>query len=183
MNRQYKQVLEWHLKYGVPVYDTPHTPTPERVKLRADLIREEFAELKEAHDEGDILHIAKECADLVYVIYGAALEFGDTDFASHKPFCFITSFSSDYCISKMVQTMQYGIDRIDTPYLLIYVEKYIQSIGLKDNFPRIFDEVHRSNMSKGTNGVPVFREDGKILKGEDFSPANLDFLKDKSKQQ
>ncbi len=35
-------------------------------------------------------------------------------------------------------------------------------------------EVHRSNMSKlGTDGKPVIREDGKVLKGPDFSEPNL----------
>jgi len=34
-------------------------------------------------------------------------------------------------------------------------------------------EVHRSNMSKLDDGAPVLREDGKILKGPDYSPPNL----------
>ena len=38
-----------------------------------------------------------------------------------------------------------------------------------------FEEVHSSNMSKlGPNGVPVRREDGKILKGPDFREPNLE---------
>lgn len=39
---------------------------------------------------------------------------------------------------------------------------------------RAFAEVHRSNMSKlGADGKPVVREDGKILKGPNYSPPNL----------
>lgn len=35
-------------------------------------------------------------------------------------------------------------------------------------------EVQRSNMSKlGEDGHPIFREDGKVLKGPKFSPPNL----------
>jgi hypothetical protein len=35
-------------------------------------------------------------------------------------------------------------------------------------------EVHRSNMSKlGENGRPIYREDGKILKGPNYSPPDL----------
>lgn len=35
-------------------------------------------------------------------------------------------------------------------------------------------EVHRSNMSKlGEDGKPILREDGKVLKGENYSPPNL----------
>ena len=39
---------------------------------------------------------------------------------------------------------------------------------------KCFDEVHRSNMSKlGEDGKPIYREDGKVLKGESFSEPNL----------
>jgi hypothetical protein len=35
-------------------------------------------------------------------------------------------------------------------------------------------EVHRSNMSKlGPDGKPVLREDGKVLKGPNYSPADI----------
>ncbi len=37
-----------------------------------------------------------------------------------------------------------------------------------------FQEVHRSNMSKlGEDGKPIFREDGKVLKGPNYSPPDL----------
>lgn len=46
--------------------------------------------------------------------------------------------------------------------------------GLHDKMTLLFDEVHRSNMSKlDENGSPVKREDGKILKSKLFSPPNL----------
>lgn len=38
-----------------------------------------------------------------------------------------------------------------------------------------FEEVHRSNMSKlGVDGKPIYRQDGKVLKGPNYSPPNLD---------
>lgn len=38
----------------------------------------------------------------------------------------------------------------------------------------LFDEVHRSNMSKlDENGKPIFREDGKVTKGPNYSPPQL----------
>lgn len=38
-----------------------------------------------------------------------------------------------------------------------------------------FAEVHRSNMSKlGEDGNPIYREDGKVLKGPRYSPPNLE---------
>lgn len=38
-------------------------------------------------------------------------------------------------------------------------------------------EVHRSNMSKlNVDGKPIFREDGKILKGPYYEPPNLEII-------
>ena len=39
---------------------------------------------------------------------------------------------------------------------------------------RVFAEVHRSNMSKlGENGRPIYRDDGKVLKGPTYSPPDI----------
>lgn len=39
----------------------------------------------------------------------------------------------------------------------------------------VFEEVHRSNMSKmGDDGKAVFREDGKVLKGPNYTKPNLE---------
>lgn len=41
--------------------------------------------------------------------------------------------------------------------------------GLQHKIEEIFDEIHRSNMSKlDNNGQPIFREDGKILKSNNY---------------
>ena len=53
---------------------------------------------------------------------------------------------------------------------IIYVaEGTLVALGV---YPAAYDEVHRSNMSKlGRDGKPIRREDGKALKGPDYSPA------------
>jgi len=39
---------------------------------------------------------------------------------------------------------------------------------------RVFAEVHRSNMSKlGADGKPIYREDGKVLKGPGYTPPDV----------
>jgi predicted HAD superfamily Cof-like phosphohydrolase len=39
---------------------------------------------------------------------------------------------------------------------------------------RVFEEVHDSNMSKlGADGKPVYREDGKFMKGPNYRPADI----------
>jgi predicted HAD superfamily Cof-like phosphohydrolase len=41
--------------------------------------------------------------------------------------------------------------------------------GLQYKIEEIFDEIHRSNMSKlDENGKPIYREDGKILKSKNY---------------
>ena len=41
----------------------------------------------------------------------------------------------------------------------------------------VFDRVHQSNMSKlGEDGKPIYREDGKVMKGPNYQPPKLDDL-------
>lgn len=50
----------------------------------------------------------------------------------------------------------------------------VLEFGLQDKFISLFTEVQRSNMSKlDENGKPIFREDGKVLKSDLWSPPNL----------
>ena len=46
--------------------------------------------------------------------------------------------------------------------------------GLQDKIVEVFEEIQRSNMSKlSTDGSPVIREDGKILKGPNYFKPNI----------
>ena len=51
--------------------------------------------------------------------------------------------------------------------------------GLQHKIEEVFDEIHRSNMSKlDEEGKPIFREDGKVLKGKGYFRPNIrDILK------
>lgn len=122
-------VREWHQKFGVPVAGKPTVPSMDRRNLRISLIREEFIEFCEAsgavdpgmpnYCKGDLTEAADALADILYVVYGAALEWG------------------------------------------IPIEE-------------VFAEVHRSNMSKvWPDGTVHYREDGKVLKPPDYSPADV----------
>lgn len=51
----------------------------------------------------------------------------------------------------------------------------ILCFGLQDKFDQIFQEVQNSNMSKlGEDGNPIYREDGKILKGPNYFKPNIE---------
>ena len=46
--------------------------------------------------------------------------------------------------------------------------------GLQDKIEDVFYEIQRSNMSKlGEDGQPIFREDGKVLKGPNYIKPNI----------
>lgn len=118
-------VREFHEAFGLPVAESVTVPDTDRIALRRSLIREESNEA--IHELSGFLYsfgkaenLAKELADLLYVTYGCALEF--------------------------------GID-----------------------LDKVFEEVHRSNMSKlGEDGKPIYREDGKVIKGPNYRPPNLE---------
>ncbi|WP_454934888.1 GNAT family N-acetyltransferase [Actinomyces oris] len=134
-------VRRFHHVYGLPVQTDGASLERESLDMRMSLIAEEFSELvgavygqaaraeiessyrrAAAADDGarDTVETADALADLIYVIYGMALETG-IDLAS------------------------------------------------------VLAEVQRSNMSKlGADGKPVYREDGKVLKGPDYFPPNVE---------
>ena len=134
-------VRRFHHVYGLPVQTDGASLERESLGMRMSLIAEEFSELvgavygqaaraeiessyrrAVAADDGtrDTVETADALADLIYVIYGMALETG-IDLAS------------------------------------------------------VLAEVQRSNMSKlGADGKPVYREDGKVLKGPDYFPPNVE---------
>ncbi len=47
--------------------------------------------------------------------------------------------------------------------------------GLQDKIEAVFDEIQRSNMSKlGADGLPIYREDGKVIKGPNYFKPNFE---------
>ena len=48
------------------------------------------------------------------------------------------------------------------------------SHGMQDKMETIFNEIQRSNMSKiGANGKPIYRADGKVMKGPNYFKPNI----------
>ncbi len=47
--------------------------------------------------------------------------------------------------------------------------------GMQDKITAVFNEIQRSNMSKlGEDGKPIYREDGKVLKGPNYFKPNIE---------
>lgn len=52
--------------------------------------------------------------------------------------------------------------------------------GLQYKIEEVYDEIHRSNMSKlDDEGQPIFREDGKIMKSKNYFKPNIKNILDK----
>ena len=115
----FEKVKTFMESFGQEVKDKPKLPDENIVDLRLNLINEEFVELLNATNEGDIVSIADALTDLLYVVYGAGHAFGL-------------------------------------------------------NLDKCFEEVHESNMSKFDNGIPIYRDDGKVLKSDTYRPPDLE---------
>ena len=67
---------EFHAAFELGAKDQPTKPPRKLSRLRFDLLEEEFDEYADAEDRRDLVQIADALADMVYVIYGTALEYG-----------------------------------------------------------------------------------------------------------
>ena len=76
MTNEQSMVAEFHQAFQIVAASTPTLPDEHTRALRETLIREESNELKEAFEQGDLAAIAKELADLLYVVYGTAVSCG-----------------------------------------------------------------------------------------------------------
>lgn len=179
-------VREFNLKYGYPAPTTPTPTTDEQKRLRAKLISEEVHELNEAwHTEPqDMKHIMKELCDVFYVLAGYYVENGienkgfdsnimlqDKKIESDKMGDYIV-----YIVESSNKLQKHDCSRFAVALIEMSALLFASFFANRETIFRAFDAVHASNMSKGTNGVPVFNEHGKLMKGEDYKEADLSFL-------
>ena len=53
----------------------------------------------------------------------------------------------------------------------------ILSHGMQYKIEEVFEEIQKSNMSKlGADGKPIYREDGKVLKGPNYFKPNIESI-------
>ena len=54
--------------------------------------------------------------------------------------------------------------------------------GMQNVIEEVFEEIHKSNLSKlDENGKPIYREDGKVIKGPNYFPPNIEKIMKKYK--
>lgn len=76
MKTQLTQLKEFHTVVNSQWQDTPALTDDTNRDFRIKLMREEFNEVAEAMKEGDLAHIAKELADLLYTVFGTVGTYG-----------------------------------------------------------------------------------------------------------
>ena len=88
----------------------------------------------------------------------------------------------DSCYAVCYPKVKLDIDKVEQADaigdMLYLVFGAVIDAGLEDKIEAIFDEIHRSNMSKLENGKPIYREDGKVKKGKDYFPPNIKAILD-----
>lgn len=198
MNKLLSDVKIFHETYLIPIATTPTIPNQNRIDLRLNLIKEEIKELDVAINNKDIIEVTDALVDLMYVINGALLEFGLHNKIFDDSYDFVTFFNSTVPDEPTVNISENEI--ADLKYLNLVVDdledalrdNYIGDVldcltdlvemtiiiainfGLTNYFHKCHDEIQASNMSKlGVDGKPIYREDGKVLKGPNFFKPNL----------
>jgi predicted HAD superfamily Cof-like phosphohydrolase len=76
MNQEQQMVHEFHERFGLICSARPTVPEERVHRLRTLLIDEELAEFRNAAEAQDLVGVADALADLLYVVYGAAVEYG-----------------------------------------------------------------------------------------------------------
>jgi len=142
-----KLVEEFHKTFGAPILENPEIPSKERCNLRVKLIQEELDEMKEAIENEDVIEIADSLGDLMVVLCGSILEFG----MGNK----FNDIFENIHNSNMSKACDSEREALET--LLFYKHK--------DGTEGYYKEVEGKWL--------VYRDDDKILKSINYSPANL----------
>jgi predicted HAD superfamily Cof-like phosphohydrolase len=142
-----KLVEEFHKTFGAPILENPEMPSKERCNLRVKLIQEELDEMKEAIENEDVIEIADSLGDLMVVLCGSILEFG----MGNK----FNDIFENIHNSNMSKACDSEREALET--LLFYKHK--------DGTEGYYKEVEGKWL--------VYRNDDKILKSINYSPANL----------
>ena len=146
-----EQVKKFYIDFKQEEYLKEYGITPERMNKRLDWFKEETEELIEAKEKKDKVKILDAIIDMMYIRIGTLLE----------------HYRGDTMIVRLVIERDTEISNCR--------EYFAKHFGYNPNLLiDVFDEVHRSNMSKlDENGEPILREDGKIMKSHLFIQPDL----------
>jgi len=76
MSNMYKDVKDFQTAVGQNVGVKPELPDPAERELRLRLLKEEYEEYIQGECKNDVENIAKELADIIYIVCGTAASYG-----------------------------------------------------------------------------------------------------------
>jgi predicted HAD superfamily Cof-like phosphohydrolase len=170
-----EMLVEFHTKFRCSMRTTPGLidVSPELLKLRGDLLAEEAEEYVEAARLGDRVGVADGLADVTYVAWGNALTYGIDLEAALRNSRVLPSFLSGVRVYAEAAAAE-DLDQIAVALAATVFGARLIANAWGIDLDACLAEVHRSNMTKlGVDGEPIFREDGKILKGPNYERPNL----------
>ena len=203
IEKQLQYVWDFQEKFGHKQSSEMNVSSDLRKrKQRIELFIEELEELETAILENDNTEILDASIDMLYINFGTIHLHGlgnvfNSLLKGEKEYCNTTienypkllrnalnygNFKNKYLEGKeKVTFLEITTFFLRLTVLNLSLCKKLETEGIvkKGTFEKAFFEVHCSNMSKADkNGNPIFRADGKILKGENyFKPDLQQFLK------
>lgn len=196
-----EQVRDFHIPFGHPVADSPQLVDSPLFELRRRLIIEELKETIRDYHKGDMVKMVDGFADLLVVINGAILVFGGLK-GVQELYEYDYSYFGDYYENDISSTpvMPELEDFVRFSHFMFKEMGEVSMAFSSQNVYRVLsglikmrnlvldmfevydipleaieNAVHNANMSKlGEDGKPIYREDGKILKGPNFRPPEED---------
>ena len=156
----YQKVVEFNKTFGHPAYDKPNHEfwnDQKLVKLRVDLIKEEFNELQKAVEEKDMIESADALADILYVVYGMMAVMGiNGDVAM--------GLVHDSNMSKICQTEQEAKETVEW-----YRKEFAEG-------RQPYDSPTYRQSDDGARWVVFNESSGKILKSIKYFPVDLSVM-------
>lgn len=181
-------VREWNDAVGVPNREYGGWPSNNDLALAVRLVEEELGELQAAFGERDLVAVADALADGLFVLAGLALRCGvartyireylpgESDIRSGHPVPCEAALESlfEYSWPDLLAAVESrNLNRLDAMVHACMFHLAEVARWLRLPLDAIFAEVVRSNRSKLVNGKIQRRQDGKILKGPDYSPPDI----------
>ena len=195
ITKQLEQVWQFHQAFKIDQSEEMRLGTQSKRKLRLKLFAEELGEFTLATYHNNKLEQLDGVIDMIYILcgtvqyHGLGLMFQDFLNGEHDvtnrpvesyPVAFGLALKTNNAEAKYLhgsitysELLQMLVELMSL-CLKLYNRLEKDNI-VKDNcFEKAFDEVHNSNMSKlDKNGNPIYREDGKVLKSDQYFKPNL----------
>ena len=195
ISKQLEQVWQFHQAFKIDQSEEMRLGTQSKRKLRLKLFAEELGEFTLATYKKDNLEQLDGVIDMLYILFGTVhyhgfgLMFQDFINGEHDiserpieayPVAFGLALKTNNAEAKYLHgSITYSellqmLVELTTLSIKLYNRLEKDGIVLPGSFEKAFTEVHESNMSKlDKDGNPIYREDGKVLKSDQYFKPNL----------